>query len=251
LWLFFLLAGGAWRKRALQTVLLAIALCLPAILWFGIVSPLWLQELRGNLVLTSASGGGNNPTMVEPALAGAKMINLQTVFAVFNPHPWFYNGLTWLVCAPLFLAWSRTTLRTRFTPEPAWLALAAIASFTLLPTYHREHDNRVLLFLVPACALLWARRRSAGRVAALLTAAAAFLSANLVQQFIGALTRADRLSAHGFARVVLTLLLARTTPLILLALAFFFLVCFRRYAAHEPETIQESAPARTGSSQGA
>ena len=60
-WLYFLLAGGVYRKRALQTLAVAIAICLPAVLWVSRIAPNWLPELRANLHLIGGSGGLNDP----------------------------------------------------------------------------------------------------------------------------------------------------------------------------------------------
>ena len=42
-WLYFLLAGGVYRKRALKTLLALVALRLPVVLWVWHVSPHWMQ----------------------------------------------------------------------------------------------------------------------------------------------------------------------------------------------------------------
>src|ERR1019366_1687382 len=43
------------------------------------------------------------------------MINLQTALSYLRDDPRFYNPLAWLICAPLFIAWAITTLRTSST----------------------------------------------------------------------------------------------------------------------------------------
>ncbi len=48
-WLYFLLAGGVYRKRALQTLAVFCALSLPVMLWVTLVSPHWMQELYSNI----------------------------------------------------------------------------------------------------------------------------------------------------------------------------------------------------------
>ena len=60
-WFYFLLVGGAYRKRALQTVVVVAALAVPAVLWASYVSPQWPQELRANLHALSAHGSVNDP----------------------------------------------------------------------------------------------------------------------------------------------------------------------------------------------
>jgi hypothetical protein len=59
----------------------------------------WPQDLRNNLALADGPGGINDPT---PEGTDAMLLtNLQTVFAVFDTNPGFYNGATWLVVAVL------------------------------------------------------------------------------------------------------------------------------------------------------
>jgi len=60
-WLYFLLAGGAYRKRALQTLLVVVLVAIPAVVWVSQVSPHWMQELHTNLALASARGDLNDP----------------------------------------------------------------------------------------------------------------------------------------------------------------------------------------------
>jgi hypothetical protein len=63
-WLYFLLAGGIHRRRALQTLLTAVVLGLPGVLWTWIVSPNWMQEMRSNLLAFSAPGNPSDPGSV-------------------------------------------------------------------------------------------------------------------------------------------------------------------------------------------
>ncbi len=92
-WLYFLLAGGAYRKRALQTFALTVALALPPVLWVFHVSPHWTQELSANLSVTSVRGGINDPGPSSIDESGSGMIiDLQTVISVFRDTPRFYNS---------------------------------------------------------------------------------------------------------------------------------------------------------------
>ena len=54
-WLYFLLAGGVYRKRAVQTLVAVVALSAPLLIWITIVAPQWLPELRFNLAALSAA----------------------------------------------------------------------------------------------------------------------------------------------------------------------------------------------------
>jgi hypothetical protein len=145
-WLYFLLAGGVYRKRALKTLLALVALSLPVVLWVWHVSPHWMQELYSNILALSAHGGLNDPGPSSASPHGlGMMINLQTAISVFLDDPRIYNLATSLVCAPLLLAWAFVTLRSRPSPRRTWLGLAAIATLSLLPIYHRQYDAKLLL----------------------------------------------------------------------------------------------------------
>ena len=94
-WLYFLLAGGVYRRRALQTLVATLALGLPGILWAWSVAPNWLQEWRSNILAFSVHGGINDP---GPASAGGHglgmLVNLQAVLSVFRDDPHFYNPVS-------------------------------------------------------------------------------------------------------------------------------------------------------------
>jgi len=53
-WLYFLLAGGIYLKRALQTLLVTAVLGLVTIAWVTPIAPHWMQELHSNLLAVSA-----------------------------------------------------------------------------------------------------------------------------------------------------------------------------------------------------
>ncbi len=93
-WLYFFLAGGAHRKRALQTLALTVALALPAFLWVFHISPHWMHELSANLSVTSAPGEINDA--IHSSISrngGGTIIDLQTVISVFDEDPRFYNAV--------------------------------------------------------------------------------------------------------------------------------------------------------------
>ena len=173
LWMFFLLSGGVYRKRALQTLALTALLGVPAILWVWQVAPHWMQELHSNLAVVSAHGGLNDPgPNGMSSRTGAMVIDLQSVVSVFWDDARIYNPASYLVCGALLLAWSIRTVRSRTSAAKGWLALAAIVPLTLLATYHRPYDSRLLLLSVPACAMLWAEGKLAGWLALLGSTAA-------------------------------------------------------------------------------
>ena len=222
-WLYFLLAGGLLRKRALQTLVVTLALALPAVLWISHVSPHWIQELYGNLSATSLRGGITDPGPNGMSGSGGGMIiALQTVISVFRDDPNFYNPLTYLVFGSLLLVWMIVTLRTRSAAPKHYLALAAIAALSMLPVYHRPHDAKLLLLTLPACAMLLHEGGAIGRIALLLNTAAIVLTSDLPLALLVQLTKGLHLSTDASSKV-LTVLLARPMPLILLVLGAFYL----------------------------
>ena len=165
-WLYLLLAGGLYRRRALQTLLVVAAVSLPLVLWVAHIAPGWIHELQSNLATVTSHGHSDDPGPASMSTAGIGMIvSLQSVFSTFQDDPHFYYPITYLLCAAFLLLWSFTTLRTRLTPAMTWLALAAISSLSMLPVYHRLYDTRMLLLTIPACAMLWAEGGLIGRLA--------------------------------------------------------------------------------------
>ena len=106
-WLYFLLAGGVQRKRALQTLLLTAALSLPAALWVIHAVPHWTQEWHANIATAEARGGTSDPGPTSEASHGlAMVISLQSAISVFWDDPHIYNPASYLICAPLLLLWA-------------------------------------------------------------------------------------------------------------------------------------------------
>jgi hypothetical protein len=163
IWLYLLLAGGAVRKRALQTVAMAGALTGAAALWTWHIAPQWWQELLSNESALIAPGGINDPGPASTGNSGVDLIiSLQTIVSRLKDNPHFYNAVVFLICGALLFMWMRKTLRSPFTQELAWFALAAVVPLSMLFLYHRRYDARLLLLAVPACAMLW---RQGGAIA--------------------------------------------------------------------------------------
>jgi hypothetical protein len=222
-WLYFLLAGGVYRKRAWQTLTVEIAICLPAVLWVNHIVPNWLPELRANLHLAGMPGGLNDP---GPAAIGFHhqdaIISLQTVISVFRDDPRIYIPISLLVAGALMLMWIVVTLRSQASERNAWIALAAIAPLTMLVTYHRQHDAKLLLLTIPACALLWSERGVAGWLAILANSAAIVITSDIPATYLSILTSHQSVGA-GFFGELKAALLVRPTPIALLFLACFYL----------------------------
>ncbi|HUX43974.1 MAG TPA: glycosyltransferase family 87 protein [Terracidiphilus sp.] len=228
-WLYLLLAGGSGRKRALQTLAVAVVLAIPALLWVGTVSPHWLTGLRNNLAVLSADGGLNAPGPATPTgRSGAGVIDLQAVVATFDNHAAVYNAVSYAAFAGLFLLWLWKTLRLKASPQNHWLALAVVSSLTLLPIYHRPYDAKLLLLSVPACAMLWAAGGRTKWFALSFTFAAFLFTADVPLVIFAALGQRVH-AGPGLAEKLLLLVTTQPAPLSLFAMTVFYLwVYFRQ-----------------------
>jgi hypothetical protein len=228
-WLFFLLAGGVYRKRALQTLAVVIVLAFPAVLWVSYAAPNWTQELHSNLLEASARGGLNDPGPASISFRSAdRIIDLQSVISVFRDSPRIYNPASYLLCGALLTVWSVCTLRSRLTPQTTLLALAAIAAFTMLPVYHRQHDAKLLLLTVPACAMLWADGGLTRWIALLLNAAGIVLTSDIPSASLVILTKDLHFGRAGIIAQIQTAVVMGPAPIVLLALGIFYLWVYVR-----------------------
>ncbi len=243
IWLYFLLAGGAFRKRALQTMAVTIGFVLTAILWVSSVAPHWIPEMRSNLAAISMHGGINDP---GPASIGmgipGMVIDLQTVFSVFRDNPLFYNTASYLVCGVLLLIWSLKTLRSHFSAENAWFAIASISALAMLVTYHRPYDAKLLLLTIPACCILWIEGGTLAWLALLISTAGAVLTGDVPLAIMIILTKDLHVPPTGIAEKMLTVVLARPVPLMLLTIAVFYLWIYVRRAPGRRKATLHGAP---------
>ena len=241
-WLFFLLAGALYRKRALQTLAVTAVLVLPAVLWVSHVAPHWIQDWRSNMSAISAPGGLNDPRPASVVgMTAGSVISLQAVFSIFRGDPQFYNLASYLVCGALLLVWLVTILRSRLSQERLWLALAAVVHLTILVTYHRVYDAKLLLLTVPACAMLWAGGGAIGWIALAFNAAGFALNGDIPLTVIGELTEKLHLSTATLPGQILTVVVARPNQEILLAMSVFYLwVYVRRVFALSPRLQERS-----------
>jgi hypothetical protein len=235
-WFYFLLAGGVFRKRALQTLMATVALSLPAVLWVWRVAPHWMQEWRCNMLAFSVHGGLTDPGPASTAHGLGMMINLQTAISFFRDDPRIYNFACYVLCTPLLLLWVFVTLRSRPTQKRAWLALAAIAALSMLPVYHHLYDAKLLLLTVPACAMLWAEGGLIAWLALLVNSAAFVLTSDLPWAILLGLIKSMHLSANGLSAQMWMAALTLPTPLILLVVGIFYLWAYvsRSSASAEP-----------------
>ncbi len=242
-WLFFLLAGGVYRRRALQTLALFAVLIVPTVAWVTHISPDWLQQLSSNLGVGSGPGGMNYPGAPH---ATCMLTNLQTITSFFWDSAHTYNSVAILIVVPFVLVWMVLTWRWTPSRESVWFGLAVAAAFSMLPTYHRQYDAKLIMLAVPALAIVWARRGIAAWIGLLVTAAAFFLNGDLPWVFV--LTVVDKLPfAKDPAHLrLMTALLDFPVPLSLLALGVFNLWAFARFSRHgatrDARAVDESSP---------
>jgi hypothetical protein len=246
-WLYFLLVGGVYRKRALQTLMVIVVLAVPSCLWVSSVAPHWMGELHTNLLLAEALGGNSNPGPTNPVFISSPgmIIDLQSTISAFRDDPRIYNPISYLVCGALLVIGAVHTLRVRFSPRGVWLALAAIVPLTLLVTYHRPYDAKLLLLTVPACALLWAEGRPIRWAAFVVSAAAIVSTADIPLTILFALSRYLHIAAAGLPGELLTAVLMRPTPLILLAMSIFYLWIYVRRDSLRDTTAGSGEPEET------
>jgi hypothetical protein len=158
-WLYFVLAGGAQRKRALQSLALTAAIAVVAVLWLSHVTPHWMQGFQANWHSAMSAGGRDNPGPTTQGGRGfGQIISLQAILSLIRDDPHFYNPVAYVICGLPLLLWCLRALRAGNSQRMSWFALAAVSALTLLPVYHRNYDARILLLTVPACTMLWSQR---------------------------------------------------------------------------------------------
>jgi hypothetical protein len=228
-WLYLLIVGGTYRKRALQVLIIVCGLGVLAVVWTYQVAPHWVQEMRSNLELVSARGGVADPGPSGTSNGtGGMIISLQSVASVFGNHPRFYNPVSWIICAPLFIAWLMRTLRAGTSHVQMWLALAALVPLSMLPVYHRPYDAKLLLLAVPACAAIWAQGGARRWLALVTTSAAILVTSDLPSTFLTSLSRQLPTYPVGLSNQILAVVLTRPAPLVLLAMSIFYVWVYVR-----------------------
>lgn len=231
-WLYFLLAGGVYRKRALQSVLITAVISLSAFLWISHVVPHWIADWSANLASISGPGGLNNPAPVSLTGNTAGMIlDLQAALAVFRNDPRFYNLVSYLVCGALLLPWVVTTLRSRCCSPNAMYALAAVVPLTMLVTYHRPYDAKLLLLTVPACAMLWAEGAAIRWLGLLVSTAGIVMTGEVPLAVVVNLTNNLPQHTTGFFPQLLRAVETRPGSLALLAMAVFYLWIYAKHSS--------------------
>jgi hypothetical protein len=223
-WLYFLLAGGVNRKHALQTLFITAVLGLAAFLWLSHVAPHWIVDWQSNLATISVPGGINEPG--PSGLTGRSafmVIDLQAAISIFRDDPRIYNPASYLFCGVLLLLWAARTLRSSFSPARAWIALAGIVPLTMLLTYHRPWDAKLLMLTIPACAMLWAEDGRIAWMALLVNSAGLLLTGDIPLAILNSVTNQMHLGTAGIFAQMLTVVLIRPASLVLLGMSIFYL----------------------------
>lgn len=244
-WLYLLLAGGMLRKRALQTLAVTAVLGLASVLWVSAVAPDWVPELRSNLAAISAHGSFNDPGP-EGLTSTHRNLNvitdLQAAISTFRDDSRFYNPASYLFCGALLAVWSIATVRSRDARSLAWFALAAAAPLTMLTTYHRAYDAKLLLLAVPACAILLAEGGVIGRVGFAVTLTGFVFTGEIPLGILFAATDNVRIDTTCLSGKIESLLLNRPAPLVLLAMSIFYLWVYLRRAYGRQNLTQTGTP---------
>lgn len=236
-WLYFLCAGGKFRLRALQTLVLIFLLSVPSFLLTMRAAPNWEHELHTNLVANSARGGLSDPGPSSKAAHGIGMlVDLQAIFSMVHDDPEFYNPVSYGICGILLFVWMVRVLSLRASPRVAWFAIAPISAISLLPVYHRLGDAKLLLLVVPACSVLWAEGSRIGKIAVALAVAGFVLTADftwiIALRLIGR-AQFPNIPILNELRVALQIV---PVPLCLLMIGIGFLWIFIAYTGREMTT---------------
>ena len=227
IWLYLLLAGGLYRRRALQTLAVVAAFSVPALLWIMHIAPNWLHEFSANMSAYSGAGDMNDPRGLHGA---CMMTNLQTVTSFFWNNPHTYNLVSYLVCVPLLVAWVYITLRAKRSSANTWFAFASISAFSVLPIYHRQYDAKLILLAIPALAILWKRGDRLAWAALGVTATAFFFDGDFPWVIFLQIMNKLHLLDTGPYQSLGIVLADFPVPLSLLAMSAFYLWIYARSA---------------------
>jgi hypothetical protein len=130
------------------------------------------------------------------------------------------------------------TLRLSFSPAKAWIALAAVVPLTMLVTYHRPWDAKLLMLTVPACAILWAEGGPIAWIALLTNAIGMVLTGDIPLAVLSIVFNKLHVDTDGILGQMLTLVMIRPASLILLAMSIFYLWVYLRRDIPEANNIK-------------
>jgi Glycosyltransferase family 87 len=224
IWLYFLISGPAHRRRAIRSAALTATIAIAAAAWVSYIAPHWASELSSNLRIISAPGGINDPSPTSIGVSSPDMIiDLQTVVSCFTSAPEIYNPISYFICLLLFIIWLLAVRRTEHSFPTALFGLVSASALSMLVTYHRSYDAKMLLLAIPACAMLWTEGKARRWPALGLSAVALFINGDIPMAALTHLTRNLQMFRGGLGQRILFALVARPAPLVLIALAAFYL----------------------------
>ncbi len=248
LWLYFLLAGGTYRKRAIHTLLVTAAISLPLVVWVWHAAPNWFGELHSNLLSFAVPGGITDPS---PAATGPHtMINLQVVLSWLRDDPRFYNSSSYLIVAIPLILWAFLTLRSRVSYEKSLMAIAAIVPLSMLPLYHQLYCTKLLLLTIPALGILWLEGGLVKWIAFAIQVTALLFTGDIPIAIYRYLIRITIGNSTPAAEQTSKAMVVFPTPIILLIMAIFYLWVYKRHASrHELPAAQSSNHATIAAAQ--
>lgn len=227
-WLFFLVAGGTYRKRALQSLLVVTLISVPAFLWAAHISPHWVSELHSNMVSMMQSGI-DDPGPASALNRGTFLItDLQAIISFFADDPSIYNPVSYAVGLALLVGLFFSIRKKPLSREQMWIGLAAVSALTMLPLYHRLYDAKILILTIPACAALWAVGGRLAKITLLVEGIGLFVTADLPWAFFRALISHLQASTTGMSKAFLIVVLSFPVPLALLLMSCFYTAILSR-----------------------
>lgn len=108
---------------------------------------------------------------------------------------------------------------------------------SMLLTYHRSYDARLLLLAIPASAMLWLEGGVIAWTGLILTAAGIIFTADIPLAALVGATQHLYTPDAGFARKIEIALFTRPAPLILFAMAAFYLIVYVRDGKTDPDAL--------------
>ena len=229
IWLFCFLIDKFHRKRAIQSFGVALLFLLLSVGWISRISLDWMRDWKTNMTLTSARGSINDPGPLSTGNHSVnRIISLQTVFARVVDNALFYDTAAMVLCALLLIAWFYYYRRASHAKDVFWIGLASFVPLTLLPVYHRQYDAKLLLLIIPACALLWKQEHRYRKFGLSLTVCLLAVSADIPGAILAIF--AEKLRNTGFSTVMrpLIVLIENPIPICMLVLGCFYLLLMRR-----------------------
>jgi hypothetical protein len=169
---------------------------------------------------------------------------MQTDLAILWNNSTFYSSVTYITIGALFLVLVLVARKVADVRLRLWAGLACAVPLEMLVSYHRTFDAKLLLLSIPACTRLWDRGGARRWISAGLTGLALFVTADIPLAIQNRLIDPLINLRGSWPQRIWGIIAGRPFPLILLALAVFYLVVLRQEAqADEARDPNEEAMA--------